>query len=316
MPAWLVRLCAAAVSLASLWYAADAPSLYCTAFTAAICCMIYSFLFYLEAVFGDPGRHAGRRAGAAFLGGLCGALAFGCRPPIALANLAALPLLKVYLATGTEKESRREKGKTVVSALIPYVVIAALLMWYNQARFGNPFEFGQAYQLTVADLHSYGSISETFSLSWELRSLYENFLGFYGFSEQFPFVQYGGVFVNFPMLLLVFSVLIPAVRKKLAERKLYGFALVLFVLPILITLIDALWSPIIYERYRMDLYYLMGLLAFMAACCIQEACGEKARTRAERILAAANILTIAQSILLYLVPYDYNASAWFEWFTR
>lgn len=320
MPAWLVRLSAAAVSLASLWYAADAPSLYCTAFTAAICCMIYSFLFYLEAVFGDPGRHAGRRAGAAFLGGLCGALAFGCRPPIALANLAALPLLKVYLTADSDmdsgKESRREKVKTVVSALIPYVVIAALLMWYNQARFGNPFEFGQAYQLTVADLHRYGSISETFSLSWELRSLYENFFGFYGFSEQFPFVQYGGVFVNFPMLLLVFSVLIPSVRKKLAERKLYGFALVLFVLPILITLIDALWSPIIYERYRMDLYYLMGLLAFMAACCIQEAWGEKERTRAERILAAANILTIAQSILLYLVPYDYNASAWFEWFTR
>ena len=96
----------------------------------------------------------------------------------------------------------------------------------------------------------------------------------------------------------------------------WSFALVLFVLPILITLIDALWSPIIYERYRMDLYYLMGLLAFMAACCIQEAWGEKERTRTERILAAANILTIAQSILLYLVPYDYNASAWFEWFTR
>lgn len=317
----LMRLFAAAVSLSSLWYAADAPSLYCTAFTAAICCMVYSLLFYLETVFGEKGedgeegrKRAVKQAGCAFLGGLCGALAFGCRPPVALANLAAVPLLLVYLSSG--RASRRQKARTVLCAMIPYAVVAALLMWYNAARFGSPFEFGQAYQLTVADLHSYGSFGETFSLSWELRGLYENFFGFSGFSETFPFIRYGGAFVNFPMLLLVCGVWAPAVRKRLAALKLLGFGLVLFFLPVLITLIDALWSPIIYERYRMDIYYLMGILTYLVSCCILLTGEERKRIRAERILVVLCILTMISSVLLYFVPYDYNASAWFLWFTR
>ena len=253
---------------------------------------------------------------------------------VALANLTAVPLLIVFLSSrekqgqeraDTESGSRkrivrqrigREEAVTVLSAAVPYIAVAALLMWYNAARFGSPFEFGQAYQLTVADLHSYGSVRDTFSLSWELRGLYENFFGFDGFSETFPFIRYGGAFVNFPMLLLVCAVFIPVVRKRLAQRKLYGLSLVLFFLPVLITLIDALWSPILYERYRMDIYYLMGILTYLVSCCILLTEDERKRIRAERILSALCVLTIISSILLYFVPYDYNASAWFSWFTR
>ena len=28
------------------------------------------------------------------------------------------------------------------------------LMWYNNARFGSPFDFGASYQLTVSDIHA------------------------------------------------------------------------------------------------------------------------------------------------------------------
>ena len=90
----------------------------------------------------------------------------------------------------------------------------------------------------------------------------------------------------------------------------------LFFLPVLITLIDALWSPIIYERYRMDIYYLMGILTYLVSCCILLTGEERKRIRAERILVVLCILTMISSVLLYFVPYDYNASAWFSWFTR
>ena len=118
------------------------------------------------------------------------------------------------------------------------------------------------------------------------------------------------------MLLLIFAVWIPAVRKRLSARKLSGFGLVLFVLPVLITLIDALWSPIIYERYRMDIYYLMGILTYLVSCSILLTEDEGKRIRVERILTVLCVLTIISSILLYFVPYDYNASAWFSWFIR
>ena len=38
---------------------------------------------------------------------------------------------------------------------MPYVAVGVALMCYNYARFEDPFEFGQAYQLTVADQHLY-----------------------------------------------------------------------------------------------------------------------------------------------------------------
>ncbi|MGA2580659.1 MAG: hypothetical protein ABSH24_32100 [Bryobacteraceae bacterium] len=64
----------------------------------------------------------------------------GCRPQYAL---AALVLCLVY--TLRLREARRE----AVWFGAPMAICAALLLWYNFARFGNPLEFGTTYQLTA-----------------------------------------------------------------------------------------------------------------------------------------------------------------------
>ena len=45
----------------------------------------------------------------------------------------------------------KENIKTIVAVATPYVVIGIVLMVYNQVRFGSPFDFGVAHQLTVYD---------------------------------------------------------------------------------------------------------------------------------------------------------------------
>ena len=39
---------------------------------------------------------------------------------------------------------------------LPFVLVAAGLMWYNAARFGSPFDFGANYNLTSNDMTKRG----------------------------------------------------------------------------------------------------------------------------------------------------------------
>lgn len=103
----------AAFSFISVWYAVSAPALYCTAITAAICLEIWSFFFFIRAVFVCEKESTSIRY--AFFGSLTGALAFGCRPPIALANLFVLPLIAVFLRA----ESLRSDLENSCSSPLP-----------------------------------------------------------------------------------------------------------------------------------------------------------------------------------------------------
>lgn len=79
----------------SVWYIVDAPALYCTAISAAICFEVWSLYFFIKAVYDTPSNN--KAIALATLGGLFGALTFGCRPPIALANIIAVPLAIVFI---------------------------------------------------------------------------------------------------------------------------------------------------------------------------------------------------------------------------
>lgn len=84
-----------AFSVMSVWYSIAVPALYCTAITSAIALEIWSLYFYIRAVWGETSEN--RQIIFAFIGAALGALAFGCRPPIALANILVLPMLVVFL---------------------------------------------------------------------------------------------------------------------------------------------------------------------------------------------------------------------------
>lgn len=244
-----------AFSMISVWYASSSPALYATAITAGICLEMWSIFFFCKGVWDCQEERS--QLGYAFLGALLGALVFGCRPPIGLANLVVLPLLYAFLKQ--HRITPKLLGKLCLAAL-PYLIVALLLMGYNYARFCNPFEFGQSYQLTVADQRE---LNRDLLLVDVINETIKNLFYYFPMKEEFPHAPHNGVFFNFPIFLWIFTVIIPEVRKQLRDKKLQGFALELAAAILVITVMDIIGSPHLMERYRMDIYFLASILCYL-----------------------------------------------------
>lgn len=292
----------AAFCAVSVWYSVSAPALYCTAISAAICMEVWSIFFFIQAVYGSHTEK--RRILFAFFGSLFGALSFGCRPPIALANLLVLPLLAEYIKK--RKLTPKLIGQLALAAL-PYLVVGLLLMTYNYVRFDNPFEFGQSYQLTIADQSRYGNFFSRFEPLKTLRSIGAFFAAFTPMSDQFPFVSFRGILFNFPILgFSVIGIFSKKVRRGLRETHTLPLVGFLFLLPVLIAFADVLWAPTVLERYRSDIYWLVCILCFFITGFCYENIPERASRVFGSLLSVLALLTICKCILLFLVPYDYN----------
>jgi hypothetical protein len=93
-----------------------------------------------------------------FFGCLCFALAVGCRPGSALVSV----LVPVVLW-------KHRSFKLAALILLPYVLIAIPLCYYNYIRFGSIFDFGFTYNMTNLNniayyqMHQFGRIINTFT---------------------------------------------------------------------------------------------------------------------------------------------------------
>lgn len=305
MPEKTRLLMAAAVSLAATWYAMDCPTIYCVAITSALCMEIWSMYFYVKAVWGSKQEAAAMKA--AFFGALFGALAFGCRPTIALANLLAIPMFIVFLRKNRMSLRFWRRMLFVVSS---YLVIGIGLMYYNYIRFGSPFEFGQAYQLTITDQTAYGNMADNISWAVIFSSLKENYFDWKGLCWNFPYFQFSGAFINFPMFILsVAGLFVPAVRKQLHRRNLLGLTIGMACMPVVITVLDAIWVPWLTERYRMDFYWIMGIGVFVVCGAWLAGMTEAGRKKFCRCINALCVYTMLICVLLYAIPYEDNITA-------
>lgn len=108
--------------------------------------------------------------------------------------------------------------KLVLSIGIPYITVAALLMYYNYIRFGNVLEFGASYQLTVnnMDILKVGPAAG-------MKALFVNLFNIPTFTMDFPFLinnsnvishhgyyyyesLVGGIFFFVPLLFILFDI--------------------------------------------------------------------------------------------------------------
>lgn len=282
-----------AFSVMSVWYASAEPALYCTAITAAIMLEIWSLYFFIRGVWGEQKEN--KQILFAGIGALFGALAFGCRPPIALANVLVIPMLIVFLKQ--HKFTPKLLGKLALAAM-PYAVVGVALMIYNYARFDSPFEFGQAYQLTVADQSNY-----SISLNWDtlvrvFNDTLNNFFGRKNITAGFPFLSASGVFFNFPILFMGIGSFKSSVIKSMRQNKLLPLMIGLFIAVLLINTIDIMWTPFLLERYRMDIYFLMGIACFIVIGSWYNAGTAKQRKRLSAVIVALSVITIISAALL------------------
>lgn len=294
-----------AFSLVSVWYSVSAPALYCTAISAGICMEIWSLFFFVKAVYEcGKGESEWHSIGYAFAGSLLGALAFGCRPPIALANLLVLPLLAEYLRG--KRITWKLVGQLALAAL-PYVGIGVLLMLYNYMRFDSPFEFGQSYQLTIVDQSNYGSVWTRINLIEMGKKFVSYYLSCNPLGDTFPYVGFNGVFVNYPIFCFsLFGICAKKVRKAMRKKRVLLFTAFLFLVPFVITFMDILWAPTVLERYRSDIYWLMGILCYFVIGFYHGNLQEKGRRQFSFGISLLAFATIIMCVLLFLVPYDFN----------
>lgn len=300
MPLVVYLLLSTAVAVMSVWYCVSYPALYCTAISSALCMMIWSLYFFVRAVFDEKITKKTFLFAAA--GSLLGALAFGCRPTIALGNLLVIPLFITF--ADKRKLTSNQWCYTVLCAL-PYVAVAAGLMWYNNARFGDPFEFGQSYQMTVADQTQYGDLA---NVNWKAVGKYlVNAL----FSSDCEPLDYG-FFVAFPILFLG---IIGAVRKgsrSYLMKSGLGLMIPFAVLTtIIIVVMSILWTPYLLPRYTMDYLWLMGVALFVGVGALYQR--EKVNPRLTLIVSVLSVFTVIVCIALFCTPYDSNFASHEGW---
>ena len=293
-------------SMLSTLFVAKYPMLYQTPVACGMMLEIWSLFFFSKAVWEERTERSAIRW--AFWGSLFGALTFGCRPPLALANLTVIPLLCFFL------KGKRFSWKLLSRlcfAASPYVLVAIGLMWYNYARFGNPFEFGQAYQLTVDDMTKVGHIQGLNGLVSTLAGTCNLLFSFPPLQTQFPFLSSGmGAFACCPLLLYAFSGIRPAYKRFFREKGMHSFLTVLLISVVVTFFLDLIWSTVSLERYKSDVLYLLSTGAFIG---IGGWMSRKAdyRSASWKVCLAAYIC-IVLVVLLFLIPDDYSYTAYYN----
>lgn len=102
------------------------------------------------------GLNGSRRPGLCFFAGsLSLAMVVGCRPQMFLFSFLVFPLFWNYVIKERQLFSKTSVGRTLCITF-PYFLIAAVLMYYNYARFGSPFDFGATYSMTNNDMNLRG----------------------------------------------------------------------------------------------------------------------------------------------------------------
>ncbi len=297
-----------AAAASSVWYFVTAPAMYCTAISSAVCMIIWSLYFCTRSVFDNLLFR--KRIRFFTYGTLLGALSFGCRPPVALANIVIVPLFVMLVRKYIHS---RDKIPGLLIPVLPYLIIGCLLMYYNYARFDDPFEFGQSYQLTSFDQHNM-NLFDSLGFAKIYSGIVSMLFAAEGMTDVFPFIKFGGAFAEFPIFLLGFGMLLfsEKMRKGVYRKPILWAAAFLSAAVFLIITADVAMSPVILERYQSDIVFIMGITVFLI---IGLAYSQNDTDGCDRwmdnMVIVFSSLTLLASVLLFFVPYDYNFAEYY-----
>ena len=268
-------LCVAALVLGSQLYSLlIRPYIYEYAILCGAALLMLGLWLWMAAA-STPVNHGGVLTVRLALGSLCVALVAGCRPQMELFALLALPIFwNRYIVHGRLRS--RAGVREAVAFLLPVVVVAAGLMWYNYARFGSPFDFGATYNITGNDMTKRG-----FNVVRIGPAIFTSLLDLPRLQSVFPYLQETDVSTNAVILTIsekfcggmlaatpfTWALLLPALplaRRSLHRRR--GAAAIVYgevAAMVLITVVDCQMAGVLY-RYLMD--YSPVLLLGAATC--------------------------------------------------
>lgn len=266
------------------------PGLYNVPVTFGRCLAIWGLcLWYRGWCKHSPVRLAG--------GSLCMALISACRPQL----LILIPLMFVILWMIVRGPMpRRQKVAWSAWVVVPVVVVAAGVMWYNWARFGSVTDFGAAYNLTYNDMTHRGTSvvralegayyylfnPPTVVSTFPFMKTAAVYPGFSGTTTYEPML--GGAFILFPMLWAL--VMLGGVRR--GDKPLFWLVGYLLVAGIVLVLFDTEGAGILL-RYTQDFGFILGLgaglvfLHYLGGAGVREVAEEEPACEAPVALAGA-----------------------------
>ena len=245
-----------------------------------------------------------------FLSCLAMALAVGCRPTLVLTSILLVPFLYQII-------KQAYKSKTLKNALlcimIPYILVAIPLMGYNYARFGNIFEFGAKYQLTVVDVTDlserykdipkglYQYLLEPPHLKGEYPYIYTDYS-----QEGYTSNYYNGgivcgiLFFNLTMIGCIFW------YKYYKKAKDFIFKGLLILLPsvgIVMCMLNVYMGGTI-QRYAVDFFWMFSVLAMLIWLLMYE---NVKKESTKKVILITLLLLVEISILINFVGTFLNA---------
>ena len=273
------------------------------------------------------------RHGRLFFGCLLMALAVGCRPTAAFISLLNIPLAMIaFFPDGVYRNffgTLWKNKRTILLCVVPYLIVAGLLMGYNFLRFGNPFEFGRTYQFSYIDANIYNN-GLTIP-SWFLGIA--NFVLGTGFqlTSNFPFIapaesltfdfagykEFNAVFSVGTLCPLIF--LIPLVslflKKAITEKgkPFFVFFLTLWIVPLFLAGFSSASAGML-QRYMMDFYWMIILAGLFSALIVFE---WLTRKNAEAVMQLVFVICFAASVFFSFAlscgePFSDSGKTWFE----
>lgn len=249
------------------------------------------------------------------LGSLCMALVAACRPQQLAASFLALPLFWSAVFKERKLFSRKNVLGSVLFVL-PYVIVAGGLMYYNSARFGSPFDFGANYNLTTNDMTTRG-----FELGRLPLGIFAYFFQLPYTYPKFPYIMptdlsnlymgttisepiLGGLFTCFPITWAVF--ILKVNKKTLKEKGLYVFSLLSCFLALVVACADTQMAGILY-RYFADFSLLILIPAVISIFEITERFqGGKFSKTVNFTVIVLIVVTVLFSVASMLVSMDYS----------
>lgn len=205
------------------------------------------------------------------VGALLMVLTLGCRQSFVICALLAIPLFWDEIVQHRAFFSKKGALNTAL-VIVPFLLVGAAAMLYNEARFGSPFDFGASYNLTSNDMTQRGFewarfplgvfayLFQSLSVSSAFPYLFTNdVMGDYqGFTSSEP--MFGGFYAFNVVALAAFALF--SMRFEV-PRQARAFGVVALGLGVVLMLFDIQASGIT-ARYLSDFSFLLMLPASIA----------------------------------------------------
>lgn len=258
----------------SLFYAVYKPDFYMVPPLAALSLSVFALALWTGAERDDGTLSVSRIS----WGGFFIALTSMCRPQF-LVTLFFGVVLFWNNVFKTRTLFSKKSIKQTLGLCIPIILVAAVAMAYNYARFGSPLDFGANYNLTTNDMTKRGMV-----LGRTALGIFTYFFQPMRIDAQFPFVndfapatvyqgititenQIGGAFMIFPILIYALVGIFKKswFKDNLAHRIVCFSVIISFVVAILDTQMAG-----ILMRYLTDFVWLLMIAATMTVFALHE----------------------------------------------